>query len=276
MMFYRRSAAAMANELTQRDSRRLIELERVIQKGFDSFMEVGTALMEIQEQKLYLATHKTFDAYCNERWNMSRATAYRRIESAKPVNEVVNSLSHGETNRTPEIVNKTNVNGVLSADPPAIATARAAGKIPAETIVEVTEPEEPTSTEEIAEEHEQAKAQSEDEMSDEDWLETLPLTKKLEGLQLKIFKADAVFWRQIQKARETLKVVASRAWNKQTNGPYGSKLKYFMSLNPPKDWVVCYGEHSCGGTGVTGRLKTGCTSCAGIGYKVENHKKAKR
>ena len=35
-------------------------------------------------------------------------------------------------------------------------------------------------TEEIAEEHEQAKAQTEDELNDEDWLETLPLTEKLE------------------------------------------------------------------------------------------------
>jgi hypothetical protein len=52
-------------------------------------VEVGNALREIRDSRLYRATHGTFEAYCRERWGISRPHAYRLISSA----EVAKSLS---------------------------------------------------------------------------------------------------------------------------------------------------------------------------------------
>src|SRR5690242_5668470 len=46
----------------------LAEHEAVIERGIKSFVEVGEALAAIRDQRLYRATHKSFDAYLDERW----------------------------------------------------------------------------------------------------------------------------------------------------------------------------------------------------------------
>lgn len=62
---------------------RLEECERVIGRGLTVFFEVGQALAEIRNAKLYLATHETFEAYCKERWDLGRSRAYELIDQAK-------------------------------------------------------------------------------------------------------------------------------------------------------------------------------------------------
>lgn len=64
------------------DGTRLAILEKKIEGGIKQFLEVGEALAEIREKKLYLETHQTFEAYCNERWNIGRAHAYRMMDAA--------------------------------------------------------------------------------------------------------------------------------------------------------------------------------------------------
>jgi hypothetical protein len=56
--------------------------ESVIERGLQTFYEVGYALSEIREQKLYRAAYATFEDYCRERWNMSRANANRLVQAA--------------------------------------------------------------------------------------------------------------------------------------------------------------------------------------------------
>lgn len=68
---------------------RLIECERVIERGLNTFVEVGTALLEIRDNRLYKDGYSTFEEYCRERWDMQRAYAYRLIGAA----EVVANLS---------------------------------------------------------------------------------------------------------------------------------------------------------------------------------------
>lgn len=63
--------------------------ERVIERGLQTFVEVGVALMAIREGKLYRGTHATFDAYCRERWNFSKSHSNRLIDAA----EVVENLT---------------------------------------------------------------------------------------------------------------------------------------------------------------------------------------
>lgn len=68
---------------TIQESQRLIELERVIKTGIDTFIQVGGALFEIKESRLYRIEHGTFEEYCKDKWNMSKAFAFRQIAAAK-------------------------------------------------------------------------------------------------------------------------------------------------------------------------------------------------
>ena len=58
--------------LVATETERLTELETVIERGLQTFVEVGNALMEIRDGRLYRAEHDTFENYCRERWGMGR------------------------------------------------------------------------------------------------------------------------------------------------------------------------------------------------------------
>lgn len=62
---------------------RLVELEAVIERGLTTFIEVGQALMEIRDQRLYRAEYATFEDYCSKRWLISRPRAYQLMDAAK-------------------------------------------------------------------------------------------------------------------------------------------------------------------------------------------------
>jgi len=75
---------------------RLEQLEEVIERGKETFVEVGMALLEIRDQRLYKESHSSFDSYCRERWGMSRIHAHRLIDAADTVSKLLpvgNSLS---------------------------------------------------------------------------------------------------------------------------------------------------------------------------------------
>jgi hypothetical protein len=74
--------------ITLKESARLVQLERTIETGMTTFVEVGNALMEIRDSKLYRVEYKTFEAYCREKWGMSRRVAYFQIEGARAVKNV--------------------------------------------------------------------------------------------------------------------------------------------------------------------------------------------
>jgi hypothetical protein len=65
-------------------ARSLDELEQVVRKGLGTFIEVGVALVEIRDRRLYRdAGYTTFERYCRERWGWSRQHAYRLIDGAQ-------------------------------------------------------------------------------------------------------------------------------------------------------------------------------------------------
>lgn len=74
---------------------RLAVLERVIERGKQTFIEVGQALAEIQEDRLY---HKqgyaTFEAYCKERWGWTRSIAYRYIDASEAAENVLPTIQN--------------------------------------------------------------------------------------------------------------------------------------------------------------------------------------
>jgi phage N-6-adenine-methyltransferase len=65
--------------------------EDVIERGRRTFIEVGGALMEVRDRKLYRETHGTFEDYVQARWDFSWRHAYRLIEAA----DVAQNLTHG-------------------------------------------------------------------------------------------------------------------------------------------------------------------------------------
>lgn len=71
----------MGAELTIQEVERLKELEHVIKDGLYTYFEVGGALMTIRDLELYRATHSTFESYCRDTFQISRAQAYRLIDS---------------------------------------------------------------------------------------------------------------------------------------------------------------------------------------------------
>jgi ParB family chromosome partitioning protein len=71
------------NALIPTEQIRLTELEAIIERGVATFVEVGLALLEIRDSRLYRASHSSFDAYCRERWAFSRVRAHQLIEGAE-------------------------------------------------------------------------------------------------------------------------------------------------------------------------------------------------
>jgi hypothetical protein len=71
--------------LDESEKERLRELEEIVDRGLQTFYEVGQALIEIRDRKLYRQTHKTFEVYCQEKWNIGRRTADRYISATKIV-----------------------------------------------------------------------------------------------------------------------------------------------------------------------------------------------
>src|SRR4051812_5293052 len=75
-----------AAELRRMSQERLAQLEATIHQGLTTFIEVGRALAEIMEFKLYLlAGFKTFNDYTTERIGISRSGAVHKIDAAKVV-----------------------------------------------------------------------------------------------------------------------------------------------------------------------------------------------
>jgi len=79
-----------AETISPAESVRLCELERIIQKGKDTFVEVGVALAEIRDSQIYRNTFATFEDYCEKRWSFSKRSAYQFIAAAEVVENVRN------------------------------------------------------------------------------------------------------------------------------------------------------------------------------------------
>jgi len=90
--------------ITIEESRRLVELETTIGAGLQTFVEVGEALLEIRDSRLYRIEHRTFEAYCREKWGMSRPRVYQLIgasQVAKQVSTIVDKAPSTESQARP-------------------------------------------------------------------------------------------------------------------------------------------------------------------------------
>jgi hypothetical protein len=75
-----------ANITAATDAQRLATLEAIIQNGLRTFIEVGNALLEIRDERLYREQgFKTFEDYCQKRWGWGRNYANKQIIAAEVI-----------------------------------------------------------------------------------------------------------------------------------------------------------------------------------------------
>lgn len=67
---------------TQNPSR-FERLKQVVRSGLQTAFEVGTALLEIREDRLYQHEFATFEAFCESEFKIVRSRAYQLIEAAQ-------------------------------------------------------------------------------------------------------------------------------------------------------------------------------------------------
>jgi hypothetical protein len=68
--------------LTDEETHDLQKHEEVIEKGLKTFLEVGAALADIRDRRLYRVDYHSFATYLEEKWSLKKAHAYRLIDAA--------------------------------------------------------------------------------------------------------------------------------------------------------------------------------------------------
>jgi hypothetical protein len=104
--------------LTADERTTLNGLEDVVQRGIGTFMEVGTALQQIRESRLYRDEFATFAEYIETRWQMSKRHADRLIEAAEVSATMAEMGPMGPTSER-----QARALAPLKNDPPAMAEA---------------------------------------------------------------------------------------------------------------------------------------------------------
>jgi transposase len=116
--------------------RSLDQCEAVIQRGVGTFIEVGEALMEIRDRRLYQLEFASFDSYCRERWGFNRQRAHQLI-FASEVSTIVDSDLENEGQARALAPLKDRPEEMKEVMDAVIAEASAAGgKVTAERISE--------------------------------------------------------------------------------------------------------------------------------------------
>jgi hypothetical protein len=75
-------------KLSSADKKALAKHEETIRSGLTSFIEVGRALAEIRDSRLHRDEYESFEAYCQDKWDLARRTAYQKIEAAETVDAI--------------------------------------------------------------------------------------------------------------------------------------------------------------------------------------------
>lgn len=83
--------AALTEAITLAESGDLVRLEIVIKRGLETFFEVGEALAEIRNRRLYRIEHTTFEDYCKTKWRMSDRRARQLIGASEVVTDISKS-----------------------------------------------------------------------------------------------------------------------------------------------------------------------------------------
>src|SRR5687768_17900025 len=84
--------------LSARDADDLARCEAIVARGLQTFVEVGQALIEIRDKRLYRASHATFEEYTRDRWALSGRRIYELMDSAE-VTQLISCAMAQEINQ---------------------------------------------------------------------------------------------------------------------------------------------------------------------------------
>lgn len=132
--------------LTEEEQQDLIRREEYIEDNLQTLFSVGKAFADIRDRKLYRETHRTFEDYCKDRWQISRPRAYQLIDASV----VQENLSTNVDKGTPLPTNESQTRALKKAPPEKQldiwqkAVAQNDGRVPsARQIIQVVELEQP-------------------------------------------------------------------------------------------------------------------------------------
>lgn len=126
---------ATSPTLTGEERDNLAQCEAAVETLKAAFWAAGKALHIIRDARLYRQTHKTFDAYCEDRWGWERAYADKLIRTWPIAEALVKKQAVAET--TPIGVKKLNQAQVWELVPAADVWDVDAATFVYETVIEV-------------------------------------------------------------------------------------------------------------------------------------------
>ena len=81
----------LVKDLSVQEEKRLEQLENVVVENFQTFVQVGQALAEIRDRKLYRVKAMTFEKYCKTLFDIAKRRVHELISAA----EVMENVRHG-------------------------------------------------------------------------------------------------------------------------------------------------------------------------------------
>jgi hypothetical protein len=113
------------NKLELSEGVRLLKLEKIISRGKLSFIEVGEALEEIRDKKLYRAKYDTFEEYCLKKWGWTSSYGRRLLNANKVAKSVpmgtvsterqARALAKVEPENRASVIEKAKESGAVTA-----------------------------------------------------------------------------------------------------------------------------------------------------------------
>ena len=76
------------SSLSVSEQTELSKLETVIKRGIRSFIEVGKALMDVRDKRLYRGAFATFEEYCQRKWGIGDRRAKQLITGSRVAGEM--------------------------------------------------------------------------------------------------------------------------------------------------------------------------------------------
>ncbi|ACL05267.1 hypothetical protein Dalk_3579 [Desulfatibacillum aliphaticivorans] len=79
--------------LSKKEQDRRRELEGLVMKNMAAFLEMGAALAEIQRDRLYRSTHRNFEAYVRDVFEIGKSYAHRQIAGYQVVENIRSAMA---------------------------------------------------------------------------------------------------------------------------------------------------------------------------------------
>lgn len=250
------------------------------------WQEFARRLAIIRDERLYEAEFSTFEDYCQSRWGISRRAANYKIEAGQVASELEHSL--GNTFPKPSERTAREFKEVPKEDRPKVAeVAKEVAKEKGRETINSRDVKDAkakiykveTKVEELPRDEDAEPVPTEpdpvtlvDVDDDEEWLKSLPIHARLQGVAKRRFEEAALTWKQFEAPFKSLAMQIRHA-HKDTPSQFKSRfhtrqLSSFV-IDAPQHWLVC---RECGGTGQIPKIGQ-CGSCSSDGFQIGSYKK---